>query len=108
MYDSTKFTSNLMSHCRVGTGFTKSANDYSALRCYRALDGFVIAGFAAIPASTSLTIYFYVQSTTVVTASPITVSIFGVYRDNTTSISSAVIRDVTHTAGTFATGIGRL
>ncbi len=54
MFDSTKFTSNVIGSCRVGTNFAKSSNQNQVLRCYKGLNGFIIAGFNAITASTQL------------------------------------------------------
>lgn len=109
MFNSAKFTSNIIGDCRVaGSGFVKSTVTTSVLRCYRALDGFVIAGFKAISPSASLSVYFYVKSLVAVTASDISVNIYGVYRDNSTSISSAVIQSLTHTTGTYPTNVLRV
>lgn len=108
MFDSTKFSTNLLSRCRVGTGFTKSTNEKMVLRCYRGLDGFVISGFGAIAASTDLTIYFYLKSLVSVSASGLWVDMFGIYRDNSTRLANATIRDLTHTTTTYPTNIGRV
>lgn len=109
MFNNAKFTSNILGDCKVvGSGFVKSTVTSSVLRCYRALDGFVIAGFKAITTTASLSVHFYVKSLVAVTSSDITVNVFGVYRDNTTSISSAVVQSLTHTSGSYPTNIQRV
>ena len=109
LFDSAKFTSNVIGDCRVvGSGFVKSTLTSSVLRCYRALDGFVIAGFRAITPTASLSVYFYVKSLVAVTSSDITVNVYGIYRDNTTSISSAIVQSLTHTSGSYPTNIQRI
>jgi hypothetical protein len=108
MFDSTKLTTNLLSRCRVGSGFAKSSNENAVLRCFRALDGFVINGFSAISVNTDLTIFFYLRSLVSITASSLSVDMYGVYRDNSTRLANSNIRDLVHTASTFPTNIGRV
>jgi hypothetical protein len=72
------------------------------------LNGYVIAGFNAISASTSLELYFYIKSLVAVTSSDVSVDIYGVYRDNTTRISNAVVQQVTHVSSPNPTTISRV
>lgn len=108
MFDSTKFSSDVIGGCRVGAGFVKAASYKEALRCYRGLNGFVISGFSAIAASTSLEIYFYMKSIVAVTNSDISVDIYGIFRDNSTRISNAVVQQVTHSASPNPTNLQRI
>ena len=87
-----------MDACRVGAGFVRSANDYSALRCYKQSQGFRIAGFAAISVSTSIQIYFKLTALTSSASSNIDADVFGKYLDNTTRIALANINTITVTA----------
>lgn len=92
----------------MGTGFVKSASYKEALRCYRGLNGFVISGFNAITASTSLEIFFYVRSLVAVTNSDISVDIYGIFRDNSTRISNAVVQQASHTSSPNPTNLQRI
>jgi len=98
LFDNTVFSSNSNDACRVGAGFSRSSNDYSALRCYRQSQGFRIAGFSGISASTSIQVYFKLTSLTAAASSAIQADIFGIYLDNTTRISLANINTITITA----------
>jgi len=68
----------------------------------------VIAGFSAIAVSTDLTIYFYLKSLASIAASGVWVDMFGIYRDNSTRLANATIRDLSHGAGTYPTSVGRV
>lgn len=78
------------------------------MRCYRGSNGFVVSGFSSIAASTSLQIFFYVQSLISFTNSSISADIYGVYRDNTTRISNSVVGQVSHASSSYPTSLQRL
>lgn len=105
IFDSAKFSADVIGGCRVGSGFAKSSSYKEVLRCYRALDGFVISGFSAIAASSSIEIFFYVKSLVAVTNSAISIDIYGIYRDNTTRVSNAVVHQASHTASPNPTNL---
>ena len=108
IFNETKFTSDVIGGCRIGSGFVKSASYKEVLRCYRGLNGFIIAGFNAITASTSLEIFFYIKSLVSVTNSDINVDIYGIYRDNTTRVSNAVAWSASHTTSPYPTNMQRV
>lgn len=91
----------------MGTGFSKASNYKQVLRCYRGSNGFIISGFNAVTASTSLEIFFYVKSLLSMTNADITVDIYGIYRDNSTRISNAVVAQVTHASSSYPTSLQR-
>ena len=95
LFDKTKFSSDERFACRVGSGFVKASNEAMALRCYATSEGFNVAGFQAITASTSAKIYFKLKSTASVTSSSISSDIFGMYQDNTTRVSLAQVGTIT-------------
>ena len=84
--------------CRVGSGFVRSSSDNQALRCYKQSQGYRIAGFSGITASTSIQVYFKLTSLAAASNSAIQADIFGIYLDNTTRISLANIGTIIITA----------
>ena len=98
LFDNTIFSSNMIDSCRVGSGFVRSTNVNNALRCYRQSQGYRIAGFSAITASTSIQVYFKLTALTTGTNTPIQFDIFGIFLDNTTRISLANIGTINITA----------
>lgn len=95
LFDNSVFSSNNYDACRLGAGFVRSTNDYSALRCYRQSQGFRIAGFSGIAASASIQIYFKLTALASSASSAIQADVFGIYLDNTTRISLANINTIT-------------
>lgn len=79
LFDKTKFSSDQRLSCRVGSGFVKSSDDTVALRCYRTSEGFRVAGFSAISASTTAKVLFKLKSTSAVTSSAVSADAFGIY-----------------------------
>jgi hypothetical protein len=98
LFDKTKFSSDERLACRVGSGFVRSSNDASALRCYRTSEGFRVAGFAAISASTTAKVLFKLKSTAQATSSAVSADVFGIYADNSTRVSLAQVGTITTAA----------
>ena len=101
LFDNTIFSSNMIDVCRVGSGFVRSSNDNNALRCFRQSQGYRIAGFSAISASTTIQVYFKLTALAAINNSPIQFDIFGIYLDNTTRISLANIGTINISASTM-------
>lgn len=109
LFDGTKFSSYNNGSCRVNLNILKSSsNQSSILRCYRTSQGFRIAGFNAIAASTSVSAYFMLQSTAAVSSSAIQADLYGVYLDNTTRISLATVGTITISSGSVPGSLFRL
>ncbi len=98
LFNNAIFSSNSLDSCRVGSGFARPTSSTSALRCYRQSQGFRIAGFSTIAASTSIQIYFKLTALSSSASSAIDADIFGIYLDNTTRIALANINTITITA----------
>jgi hypothetical protein len=98
----------MIGNCRLGSGFVKSSNYLMTLRCIRAKNGYIITGFNTIAASTTLNAYFYVKSLGTVTASAISIDIFGIYRDNSTRIALSNISTITHINGSYSSTLYRI
>lgn len=108
LFNNNYFTSFNNAQCRVNTNYVRSSSAADVLRCYRVSEGFRIAGFSAITASTSISAYVMLKSTTTATSIPVQVDIFGKYLDNTTRIALAQVGTVTHSAGTVPSALYRL
>jgi hypothetical protein len=107
LFDGTKFSSYDNGTCRVNLNILKSSTQSSILRCYRTSQGFRIAGFNAIAASTSVSTYFMLQSTAAVSSSAIQADLYGVYLDNTTRISLATVGTITIASGSVPASLFR-
>lgn len=84
---------------------TKASSYMAVLRCYRSLNGYIVAGFNSVTASTPLEIFFYMKSSVAVVNSDIAVDIYGIYRDNSTRISRAVVYQANHPTGSYPTNL---
>ena len=103
MFDSSAIETDNNAHCRVGTNFVKTS-DEQVLRCYRMAGGFRITGFAQVSASTTLTMYFHLQSIQALSAEDIGVNIYGIYDDMTSPvIKKTDVVDVTHASDSAPT-----